>query len=186
MVLFRLSTCFFPSPRHAGFCLATALVHLLSPAGLFLSAPYAESACALMTFTGQLLFVQSQRQGRYASDRWQDLSLVASGIAFGLATTLRSNGILNGILLLLEALDLSRQVVLQRKFVCLPRLVAAGLGGLAVALGFVYPQYLAYIEYCVNPVPALQRPWCEKTIPSIYTFVQSHYWWVIQQYDAPC
>jgi len=103
----------------------------------------------------------------------QDFFVLASGISFGIATTFRSNGILNGSLLAEEAV---RTLLLFRhgfRLTTIRHLVATGVGGLAVAAGFLLPQYIAYSEYC-NIYAS--RPWCEKTLPSIYTFVQDHYW----------
>lgn len=49
--------------------------------------------------------------------------------------------------------------------------------GTLVAIGFIGPQPLAYREYCVKGDDSLEiRPWCDKFFPSIYSWVQSHYW----------
>ena len=76
-----------------------AAFHIISPAGLFLSSPYAESSCALLSFAGCLLFTKSIVHGGPKTGT-HDLLVVLAGICFGIATTFRSNGILNGLLLL--------------------------------------------------------------------------------------
>jgi len=172
LLLFDLSLAVFPgSPR--SFAFTAALLHTISPAALFLSAPYAESSCALLSFAGYLLFVKSlSHNGQSAT---HDLYLLLSGVLFGAATTFRSNGILSGLLLLEEALRTLSLLRYDRRMAVLGRLVAAGLGGMAVALGFVLPQYIAYREYCQS-LDIAPRAWCDKPLPSIYTFVQNHYW----------
>jgi phosphatidylinositol glycan class V len=42
-----------------------------------------------------------------------------------------------------------------------------------VGIGFAAPQVVAYIEYCTG---GKSRPWCTRLIPSIYSWVQDHYW----------
>lgn len=172
LVLFRLTRALFPR-QSSGFALTASLLHIISPAGLFLSAPFAESSCALLTFLGCLLFTKSLSQERPAFGR--DLLVLASGVTFGVATTFRSNAILNGLLLLEEALrtlfSLGHGINLAKT----RRLIATGLGGLCVAVGFITPQYIAYSEYCTHP-SIDRREWCGRTPPSIYPFVQDHYW----------
>ncbi|RFU31632.1 hypothetical protein B7463_g4697, partial [Scytalidium lignicola] len=175
LVLFYLTRTVFPGPSTRGLALTTALLHIVSPAGIFLSAPYAESACSFLSFLGYLLFSRSiAPQGRYSIHH--DIFILLSGLSFGLATLCRSNGILNGILLLEEALSLILQLKHGLNISVIRRGVATGLGGIFVALGFLIPQYVAYQAFCQNSNHQPLRPWCEKTLPSIYTFVQDYYW----------
>lgn len=94
---------------------------------------------------------------------------------FGAATTFRSNGILTGFLLLEEAVRVLLRLKDGLNIVNLRRLVAAGVGGLFVLAGFLLPQLVAYQEYCTTS-SLDRRPWCGRTLPSVYTFVQEHYW----------
>ena len=170
LVLYHLTLAIFAGA--AGTALTAAALHIISPAGLFLSAPYAESSCALLTFSGCLLFTKSFGPNSLG----RDLLVLASGVLFGVATTFRSNGLLSGILLLEEAF---RTLYFLRHGFYLStvrRLLATGLGGVAVAIGFLLPQYIAYSEYCGQSSSSAPRPWCDRTLPSIYTFVQVHYW----------
>jgi len=172
-VLFRLTLAVFPEPS-SKLAFTAASLHIISPAGLFLSAPYAESSCALLSFAGCLLFTRSLGSNG-STEAGHDVLVLLSGVAFGIATTFRSNGILNGLLLLEEAFRMLWRVKSGFQMASLRRLLATGLGGLSVAVGFLLPQVIAYNEYCGNLV-VNSRPWCERTLPSIYTFVQDHYW----------
>lgn len=167
IVLYHLTLTVFAGA--VGTAFTAAVLHILSPAGLFLSAPYAESSCAFLTFAGCLLFAKSLGP----SSATKDLQILASGLVLGLATTFRSNGLLNGILLLEEAFRTLHSLTQSFQPGALRRLFATGLGGLAVAVGFLFPQYIAYSEYCGQ---GMGRPWCERTFPSVYVFVQAHYW----------
>jgi phosphatidylinositol glycan class V len=173
LVLYQLTLVVFA--RTAEAALTAAFLHIVSPAGLFLSAPFAESSCALLTFGGSLLFAKSLGP-RGQSSTGQDLLVLASGVAFGIATTLRSNGILSGLLLLEEAFRTLFILKDGLNWSRIRRLLATGLGGLTVLLGFLLPQYIAWSEYCGQSSLASRRPWCENNLPSIYTFVQVHYW----------
>jgi phosphatidylinositol glycan class V len=177
ILLFKLTTAVFPA-RNVRFSFIVAALHIISPAGLFLSAPYAESSCAMFSFAGDLLFIKSTT-GKRQNTLSHDFLVLLSGIAFGIATTLRSNGVLNGLLLLEEAIEILWGLQYRSEFASVRRLVFTGISGLFVASGFVLPQYIAYNEYCREPDVSTVRPWCGKTLPSIYTFVQEHYWYVL-------
>ncbi|KAH7342948.1 GPI mannosyltransferase 2 [Rhexocercosporidium sp. MPI-PUGE-AT-0058] len=156
------------------FAFVAASLHIISPAGLFLSSPYAESSCALLSFTGCILFTKSiVHKGPNTANH--DLLVLLSGICFGVATTFRSNGILNGLLLLEEAFRTLLMLKDGLHLSVIRRLLATGLGGMSVGAGFLIPQYIAYSEYCGDTNTAI-RPWCQSPLPSIYTFVQDHYW----------
>lgn len=158
----------------SALALAASLLHVISPAGLFLSAPYAESTCAFFSFLGLLLLAQSAQPGR---EPWvHDLSTVVAGLSFGLAATFRSNGILNGIPLAAEFVSLIPGFLVSPGLKNARRLCALGVAGILVALGVIGPQLAAYLAFCSDASETGIRPWCENAIPSIYTFVQEHYW----------
>ncbi|KAK8878729.1 GPI mannosyltransferase 2 [Apiospora arundinis] len=152
-----------------------ALLHIVSPAGVFLSAPYQESPFALLSFLGYFLLAHGCL-GPSRSIR-KDAAIVGSGIVFGLATLFRSNGLLSGVTFAAFALAEFRGLVTTSLgFVSLRRLAAFGMGGISVSMGSLVPQTLAYKTYCTEPSVEALRPWCLKTLPSIYTFVQEKYW----------
>lgn len=170
LVLFQLTLSIFPR-RGRTFAYITASLHIISPAGLFLSAPYAESSCALLSFTGTLAFSRSFT----SHGPINNLFILLSGLLFGIATTFRSNGILSGFLLLEEAFRLVLSFADRIDAAKLFRLISTGAAGILVGTGLVLPQYIAHLDYC--GADGLVRPWCERTIPSIYVFVQEHYWY---------
>src|SRR5580700_4817450 len=101
LVLYFLGRLIFTSSSGRTLSFIAACLHVLSPAGLFLSAPYGESTFALLAFLGYLLFARSFFVTG-ESTVLHDALMVVSGIVLGLATTIRSNGLLNGILFLEE------------------------------------------------------------------------------------
>jgi len=175
LVLFSLTLAVF-AQRSAWLAFTAASLHIISPAGLFLSAPCAESSCALLSFVGCYLFTKSLG-GNGPVTASHDILVLLSGISFGIATTFRSNGILNGLLLLEEAFRTLWNLKTSFQISSIRRLVATGLGGVSVATGFLLPQYIAYSEYC-GQSDVNTRLWCKRALPSIYTFVQDHYWYV--------
>ncbi|KAM5350521.1 hypothetical protein ACJ41O_007026 [Fusarium nematophilum] len=149
-----------------------AAVHILSPAGLFLSAPYAESAFSCLSFVGNLLFALGLKSGPDSLRR--NGAVVGAGLAYGISSTFRSNGLFGGILFAVEAVRGLLALADGFTFSKVLRLVAPVVGGLLVAIGFVAPQAVAWMRYCT--VEGEQRPWCSSLLPSIYTFVQDKYW----------
>lgn len=169
-------------PRRRNLALTAGLLHVISPAGMFLSAPYAESSFAALSFAGCLIYVAPDLVPAPASIQ-RGLSLVISGALFGLATACRTNGMLNGVVFAVELLSLLYGVLTERRGsaltrLCgaLPLLVPTVVGGILVASGSVIPQALAYARYCSGASDP--RPWCGNLVPSIYAFVQEHYWYV--------
>lgn len=59
LVLYCLGCAIFSGRKGRMLAFIAACLHIFSPAGLFLSAPYGESTYALLSFTGYFLFVQS-------------------------------------------------------------------------------------------------------------------------------
>jgi phosphatidylinositol glycan class V len=170
LVLFQLTLALFP--RHSRiFAFVSASLHIISPAGLFLSAPYAESSCALLSFAGTLAFYKSFA----ARGSLKHFLILLSGLSFGIATTFRSNGILSGFLLLEQAVRLLMGLLKGLETRNILSLISTGVAGMLVGAGFVLPQYIAYTEYC--RADTLARPWCQRTLPSVYVFVQDHYWY---------
>ncbi|KAF7174424.1 hypothetical protein CNMCM5623_007168 [Aspergillus felis] len=178
LVLYRLGCAIFSGKQGRMLAFIAACLHIFSPAGLFLSAPFGESTYASLSFTGYFLFVQSFSLSG-ASTGLKDALIPLAGILCGLATTVRSNGILNGLLFLEEAIRVLYSMTRGVTFAKSRRLLAVGIAGVCTGLGFVIPQYIAYRDFCVNyPHTHDEEPriWCRGTLPSIYSFVQDHYW----------
>ena len=152
--------------------LVAALLHIFSPAGLFLSAPYAEAPFALLSFSGYLLYAQSCATTR--SPLARDAQIILAGVLFGVATAFRSNGISHGVPFAWEFVQ-HLLALPRRPLPAIRRLIPLGIGGICVAAGSVVPQFIAYRRFC-EPSASLQRPWCQGRLGSIYAFVQVHYW----------
>jgi len=168
-VLYKLTFLFSGSPRRAQvLAWVASVLHILSPAGLFLSAPYSESLFSLLSFSGAYLYALSLKAVGSQHHMRANFLVLCSAIVFAAASTVRSNGLLNCILFLFDFapallnFDLVHAAIL-------------GVGGVLVGTGVALPQYLAWREYCVSTPPL--RPWCTKLVPSIYTHVQDVYWY---------
>lgn len=180
-VLFELSRTVRPatsSPRSGEFSFLVAAFHIISPAGIFLSAPYAESLFSLLNFTGMYMYAAAHSNDN-ASQQWKrDALKIAAGVSFGLGATVRSNGLLSGLIFVIDAFQSARPILYTSNFrVYLRNLGVTVMAGILLGFGTIIPQYLAYIEYCSRSYGDL-RPWCASTVPSIYAWVQKQYWYV--------
>lgn len=127
-------------------------------------------------FTGYVYAIQHFDKGQVFAGA---ILMICSGAAFGTATMVRSNGILSGIPFLYEAIVAMLSILFRGPSgVRFTRLASVIIAGLVVASGMAYPQILAHKDYCSGRDVGTRRPWCERTIPSIFTWVQSHYWCV--------
>lgn len=151
-----------------------SVLHIISPAGLFLSAPYAESPFSCLTFVGNWIFALSYTKGVDSLQR--GLYLFIAGIIFGISALFRSNGLASGVLFAVEAIRCLLAFFEKPNFKAIVSLIPPVIGGICIAVGFVTPQVIAWSKYCGSGTAGSLRPWCEKTIPSIYGFVQEHYW----------
>ncbi|KAL9127967.1 MAG: hypothetical protein Q9217_003258 [Psora testacea] len=175
------------SQTASAFAFLSATLHIISPAGLFLSAPYAESSFALLNFTGFYLYSLSRRSHSLDVAPFTDIFLLFSGFTIGIATTFRGNGLFGGLIFVWDALE-TLWLILQtlgtvetdfKVVKLMKRLIITGFSGVMMACVALVPQYIAYSELCVQVAPnSSERPWCNATIPSIYAWVQKEYWGV--------
>lgn len=89
---------------------------------------------------------------------------------------IRGNGLLSGLVFAWDALTMLprlHHIIRNRDKEELTRLSATVAAGTMMAIAFAAPQMLAYREYCTADTT---RPWCSSIPPSIYSFVQAHYW----------
>jgi phosphatidylinositol glycan class V len=176
LVLYKLTRKIWPESQGKNQAFISASLHILSPAGLFLSAPYAESSFSLLSFLGYLSYAKGLQN---TESILGDLQVVVAGAVFGIATTFRSNGLLNGTVFLLDFLIIIRaSLQTGLELARARRALALAIGGCLIGIGFIIPQGIAWHEYCSSDSGRLggTRPWCLKMIPSIYTWVQSYYW----------
>ena len=166
-----------PSNRSLGIAFTSASLHIISPAGLFLSAPYAESSFSLMNFAGFYLYTYSRQAHDHRHENRRDIATALSGLLFGLASTLRSNGLLSGLVFCVDILECAVNYLSFGRFKQNARRLAfLTIAGGLVAVGFLFPQYQAFRDFCMGSEPERQPPWCFRRIPSIYSWVQQHYW----------
>ena len=167
-------------PESVKLAFFTSMLHIMSPAGVFLSAPYAEATFAALSFLALNLYLsvrpsEIMTEGMFLE---ADAKIIVAGILFGYSTTIRSNGLLSGMYFLF---DILRFLIFNRSRIfeirCMRRILCLATGGFLILVGFWYPQYLAYTEYCNKNIDqGKQRSWCDANIPSIYSYVQSTYW----------
>ena len=175
--LYKTITILVPDKPRLAF--TAACLHIISPAGIFLSAPYAESGFALLNFFGTLSYVQAAKTRFFPAINTPHTEaswIVRAGFFFGVAAMVRSNGLFGVIPFAwdtLSAVSQGKQLftdsILRRRF------SATLAAGTLVPVGFAVTQIMALAEFCTPENP---RPWCTRSLPSIYTFVQEHYWGV--------
>ncbi|KAH1327269.1 ER membrane glycoprotein subunit of the GPI transamidase complex-like protein [Aspergillus fumigatus] len=177
LVLYRLSVNIFggDTAKQKTLCFLSAALHIISPAGAFLSAPYGEALFSLLNISGLYLYSSSVLDAATNHRLSRDLKLLAAAVLISAATAVRSNGILGGVLFAYDAL-LQLPQILSRglSLAVVSRLAVIVLGGCVIALGMAVPQYIAFNAFCMTS--NAPRPWCGWTIPSIYRFVQEKYW----------
>jgi phosphatidylinositol glycan class V len=177
IILYELTLLLFSSKSNASrMAFVSASLHIISPAGLFLVAPYAESPSSMLQFLGYLFYVQSWNAERKQLSLLRDVLLLGSGAVIGLATAIRGNCILTGLLFAYDAVRVGLELLRGCSFFSTTRkLFVIIVSGSTIGLGAILWQYVAYLEYCT--MPSIEaRSWCSAVPPSIYTFVQSHYW----------
>ncbi|KAH0348585.1 DUF409 domain protein, partial [Aureobasidium melanogenum] len=151
-----------------------ACLHIFSSAGLFLSAPYSESLFSLLNFFG--VFVHAGIPCELPLEGYGLHSLIRlllSGASFGLATTVRSNGIFSGLIYFYHVYMLFHSRINIHTIVTI---AVIGISAAMILSGMLLPQYIAYQDYCVTPSDGNLRPWCSRSLPSVYSWVQEHYW----------
>lgn len=177
LALYRLSVNVFGdrTPTQKLICFLSAVLHIISPAGAFLSAPYGEPLFSFLNISGWYLYSSSFLDDGAGKKFTREVKLLGAAVLFAVATTVRSNGILSGFLFAYDAVWQLRRVLSHGlSWDVVVRLGVIVVGGCVVALGFVLPQVVAYTTYCLPDSTA--RPWCQWTIPSIYGWVQEQYW----------
>ncbi|KAF2020540.1 glycosyltransferase family 76 protein [Aaosphaeria arxii CBS 175.79] len=182
LVLYRLLSLILAPYQNRKVPFIASCLHIISPASMFLIAPYAEALFSLLNFTGMLLYVLARNitstNGMATAHR--DVTLVGSGLIFAVATLIRSNGLLSGLIFLYDVvLALPDILTFRLNKQDAHRLFVTCIAGAVLPFGLILPQYLAYSEYCVDKTgDGNVRPWCKKALPSIYSWVQERYWHV--------
>ena len=149
-----------------------AILYCITPSPATLVSPYNEPFYAFFAFTGMLLVERKK--------------IIPAALLFACATAFRANGMLNVGFVVYPLLQRYMEVrtlmacsyrlinVSQNGKIRLPTTIQTSLSALLVVSPFVWRQYQGYQMFCQDTLD--WRPWCKNTIPSIYSFVQDHYW----------
>lgn len=199
-VLYNLTRLVYPAQDGVGVSFVAATMHVLTPAGMFLVAPYSEGLFALLSFLGYYLYVRSTHAYYSYSSRTGGLEqavwVVGAGAMWMLAGMVRSNGVLNGVVVLVDFVKevwvlLGGQgrggvghsedgVLIMSWRRRLARIAGLGVAGVMVGLGLIVPQGIAWMQFCAGKdgkgAGEAMREWCSRTVPSIYLYVQDKYW----------
>ena len=159
LVLYHLTLFLFKSST---FAFTSAVLFICNPACIQLSTFYSESLFAFLCFSGLFVF-------------YHRLRLLAA-ILFGLASLTRSNGIVMVGFFWSEFLKFSfGQQGPFTGIYWISQLFKTVLYSLISVSGFLGFQAFAYSQFCLQ---SDSRPWCQGALPTIYGFVQQHYWGV--------
>lgn len=138
----------------------------LNPASIFYASIYSESLFSLLSFAGMWEFLRGSR--------WKSACL------FAISAGVRSNGVLHGGFLLFQAMQEAFKASHHRRFKVAVQIVCVVVVQTAIVLApFVAFQTFGFLKLCYETRERGikdSRPWCNKRIPYLYGFVQSHYW----------
>lgn len=158
--------------------LASLALFILSPAAMFLTAPYSEAIAAFFSFLC-LYFRESALLVQYGTPRINMPLYLASGLAAALAYGFRANCLLlglvyvydlAGVLNLLSGSSIITSAMLKGSITT--RLLPI-MAGLILGLGFLASQIYNYMAVCYK---SDRGEWCSARIPSLFTYAQAHYW----------
>lgn len=156
-----------------------SLLHAFSPSPSTQVVPYTEPFYALFSFAA--IYLQTQ----HAKESY--MRKISSAILMALATSFRPIGIIQALQWLPDWCHQLEKLVLKspsKRTITLPAFLAHSFQtlilGLITCSPFLYHQWTGYQHFCLKPLQSGDllsvRPWCSDRIPSIYGFVQSHYW----------
>lgn len=153
--LYNLTKLLFKSSK---FAKTSALLFMFNAASVQLSSMYTEAPFAFFTLAGLNAF--------YSGNHF-----IASVFWF-LAALNRSNGI---VLVGFFAYDLLTTIFAGPcLFYIFKKTILTIIYSLISISGFLAFQAYGYSQFCMIENPS--RPWCQWTIPNIYSFVQNEYW----------
>lgn len=152
----------------------SSMISLVSPAGVFLTAPYSESLCALLSFTAFYLRDASLRGSKVGTDgkestlksQWYSKILyLLSGTLVAVSFGVRANALLLGALFLYDLYDF--YTTSEAHYDCVYPLIA----GAQLFVAIIIQNWHAYSIFCPQ-----RGEWCNYFIPSLFRYAQKHYW----------
>lgn len=159
VVLYHYTYAVFQSARIFSakrMAFASLALFVLSPAGVFLTAPYSESIAALFSFL--CLYLREISLGSRLGAKPNRILYVVSGFAAALAFGFRANCLLLGVIYVYDLRNMH---------------VLPVLTGLVLGLAFCVSQVANYTAICLD---GKRGGWCLHAVPSLYAYAQSHYW----------
>ncbi|KAI4386293.1 hypothetical protein MLD38_004237 [Melastoma candidum] len=163
LYLYRLSVIIL---RDQSASLRASILFCFNPASIFYSSIYAESLYALFSLGGQFYLFS----GAYnLSTVW----LALSGLT-------RSNGMLNAGYICFQTMHLTYNASLtEKRFLLAMRILFAGIVRSAIIfVPFVLFQAFGYYNLCHGRHADELGPWCNRSLPLMYNYIQEHYWGV--------
>lgn len=143
--------------------LIACIFYCCSPASVFHSMAYTEAVFGLTTMLGiYLLYCHN--------------SILSASLSFAASAGIRSNGFVNLGFILHHCLKQGLAALPSSRLAAAGHCTKAAVPAVLVAAPYAAFQYFGYVRYCQQQQEP--RPWCDATIPSLYGFVQSHYWGV--------
>lgn len=158
--------------------LAALALFIVSPAAMFLTAPYSEAIAAFLSFL--CLFLRERALVvNFGTPRINKPIYLASGFAAALAYGFRANCLLLGLVYVYDLAGLAN--FLSKTSVITGAMSNGGMltrmmplvAGLVVGFGFLASQVYNYMAVCYN---SDRGEWCSARIPSLFTYAQAHYW----------
>lgn len=141
---------------------ASLLLFVMSPAAMFLTAPYSEAIAALSSFSS-LLLREKALALKYGSARVNAPLYVLSGIAAALAYGFRANCLLIGLVYVYDLF--ARPLRISH--------ILPIFAGLILGAALVLSQAANYVAVCYGTD---RGEWCHSRIPSLFAYAQAHYW----------
>lgn len=171
--LYALTLSLIPkqNPQRSKTALLATVLHIVSPAGIFLTAPYSEGLFAVLNITAMWLYSSAYSEQTFSCS--EAVATVSAGVVWGVASTVRGNGVLSGTILAYRAVTLLGTLPSPAGLL---RMIFTVMAGILVALGYIVPQWIAHQQYCSQGAMTTAPVWCSRIPPSIFTYVQAHYW----------
>lgn len=178
LLLYRISLMVFRNhDKGERIAFLASCIHVFSPAGIFICAPYTEAPFSFLKFGAYFAYASAQLDHADGKHLLRDGQVLLAGALLGVACTFRSNGLLSGTIFLMDAVEDGLLFLKYRgDFARFRKIVVTVIAGLMIALGQAYPQIVAWTVFCTDTNPFEKRPFCYSFPPSVYTFVQKKYW----------